>query len=89
MIRDDGGEMLVIGKRPDVSSGAEVGICSVVGHVRFGSERHVCFIPNSDRESGLPQAVMSALPLKADMCSAKAHVCVGPIADISTYQPRH
>src|SRR6202008_961178 len=26
--------------------------------------------------------VMSALPPKADMCSALAHVCFGPIADI-------
>ena len=26
--------------------------------------------------------VMSALPLKADMCSATAHVCFGPQADI-------
>jgi hypothetical protein len=25
---------------------------------------------------------MSALPPKADMCSALAHVCFGPIADI-------
>ena len=25
---------------------------------------------------------MSALPLKADMCSARVHVCFGPIADI-------
>jgi hypothetical protein len=38
--------------------------------------------PNSDRKSGFPQPVMSALPLKADMCSAVAHVCFGPIADI-------
>ena len=26
-------------------------------------------------------AAMSALPSKADMCSALAHVCFGPIAD--------
>ena len=38
--------------------------------------------PNSDRESGLPQTVMSALPPKADMCTAQAHVCFGPKADI-------
>jgi hypothetical protein len=25
---------------------------------------------------------MSALPLKADMCGALAHVCFGPIADL-------
>jgi hypothetical protein len=40
------------------------------------------FTPESDRESGHPQTTMSALPLKADMCSAVGHVCFGPIADI-------
>jgi hypothetical protein len=39
------------------------------------------FAPNSDRKSGLPRKVMSALLPKADMCSAKANVCFGPIAD--------
>src|SRR5262249_33461969 len=34
------------------------------------------------RESRHPQPVMSALPPKADMCGAIAHVCFGPIADI-------
>jgi hypothetical protein len=29
--------------------------------------------------------VMSALPPKADMCSATAYVCFGPIADIDAY----
>jgi hypothetical protein len=33
-------------------------------------------------ESEIPQKTMSALPPKADMCSALAHVCFGPIADI-------
>jgi hypothetical protein len=42
---------------------------------------HVRFTPDSDRESGLRQPVMSALPPKADMCSARAHVCFGPKAD--------
>jgi hypothetical protein len=57
--------------------------------VRFGSKAdirdaksHVRFTPNSDRESGFPQTVMSALLPKADMCSALAHVCFGPKADI-------
>src|SRR5262245_12692985 len=50
-------------------------MCSAKWHVRF--------TPNSDRDSGLPQTVMSALPLKADMCSALAHVCFGPKADIA------
>ena len=30
-----------------------------------------------------PQKVMSALPPKADMCGATAHVCYGPEADMS------
>jgi hypothetical protein len=40
-------------------------------------------LPNSDRESGFPQTGMSALPPKADMCGAHAHVCFGPKADIT------
>jgi len=57
--------------------------------VRFGSKAdscsaatHVCFAPNSDRESGLSQKARSALPLKADMCSANTNVRYGPIADM-------
>ena len=46
------------------------------------AKRHVRFTPNSDRKSGLPQTVMSALPLKADMCGAIRDVRFGPIADI-------
>src|SRR5262249_25604825 len=42
----------------------------------------VCFTPDSDQESGHMPTVMSALPPKADMCSAQAHVCFGPKADI-------
>jgi len=60
-----------------------------VAHVRFWSKadmcaakRHVCFTPNSDRESEIPQKAMSALPLKADMCGANSNVRFGPIADI-------
>ena len=45
-------------------------------------QRMSAFAPNSDRESGFLQRVMSALPLKADMCSALAHVRFGPKADI-------
>jgi hypothetical protein len=59
----------------DVRFGSLTDICSAKGHVRFAL--------NSDRESGFPQQAMSALPLKADMCGALAHVCFGPIADIS------
>jgi len=49
-------------------------------HVRRKSD--VRFAPNSDRESGFPQTVMSALPPKADMCGAARDVRFGPIADI-------
>src|SRR5262245_38764258 len=56
-------------------------------HVRFGSKaKHMqrkrpCPIyPNSDRESGHPQTVMSALPPKADMCGATRDVFYGPKA---------
>jgi hypothetical protein len=59
-------------------------------HVRFGSladicnaKGHVRFAPNSDRESGFPQSVMSALPPKADVRGAKCNVRYGPIADIT------
>src|SRR5262249_4182604 len=59
------------------------------GNVRFGSKADMCsekahvrFTPNSDRESGLPQTVMSAFHPKADMCSALPHVRFGPIADM-------
>ncbi len=47
-----------------------------------GATSHVRFTPESDRESGLPQNVMSALPPKADMCGATSDVRFGPKADI-------
>ena len=34
-----------------------------------GAKGYVRLAPNSDRESGFPHKVMSALPLKADICS--------------------
>jgi hypothetical protein len=49
-------------------------MCAATGHVRFA--------PNSERESGFPQTVMSALPPKADMCVATRDVRFGPKADI-------
>src|SRR5262245_18921789 len=42
------------------------------GHMRRKSPCR--FTPNSDRESGLPAKVMSALPPKADMCGATRDV---------------
>ena len=57
---------------------------SALGHKQtFRSARgNVRFTPNSDRESGHQQRVMSALPPKADMCGAARDVRFGPIADI-------
>jgi hypothetical protein len=46
------------------------------------AKAYVRFAPNSDRESGLPQKVMSAFPPKADVCGANRHVRFGPKADI-------
>jgi len=46
------------------------------------AKHHVCFTPNSDRESEIPQKAMSALPPKADMCGATGDVRFGPKADI-------
>jgi hypothetical protein len=48
-------------------------MCAAISDVRF--------TPNSDRESRHPQRVMSALPLKADMCGATSYVGYGPKAD--------
>jgi hypothetical protein len=61
----------------NVADGSVADICSAKSDVRF--------TPNSDRESEFPHKVMSALPLKADMCGALAHVCFGPIADIGVW----
>jgi len=45
----------------------------------------VCFTPDSDHKSGHVTMIMSALPPKADVCSAIVHVCFGPIADIARH----
>src|SRR5262245_47409834 len=50
----------------DVPFGSKADICTAPAHVRF--------TPNSDRESRHPQTVMSALPSRADMCSATSDV---------------
>jgi hypothetical protein len=39
------------------------------------------------KQTFAPQKAMSALPPKAEMCSALAHVCFGPKADISPGLP--
>jgi hypothetical protein len=66
--------------RSHVRFGSLADICSAKGHVRFA--------PDSDRESGFPRKVMSALPPKADMCGALANVRYGPKADIGASMPR-
>jgi hypothetical protein len=42
---------------------------SALGHI-CAAKSDVRFAPNSDRKSVFPHKVMSALPLKADMCGA-------------------
>jgi len=41
--------------------------------------------PIATAKADFRQEVMSALPPKADMCGALAHVCFGPKADIGDY----
>src|SRR5262245_7598007 len=48
----------------------------------------VRFTPDSDRESEFSQKGMSALPPKADMCSANTDVRFGPKADIACTNDR-
>jgi len=38
--------------------------------------------PIATAKADMPQVIMSALPLKADICGAIPHVCFGPTADI-------
>ena len=59
---------------PNVRFGSLADVYSAKGLVRL--------TPNSDRESGFSQTVMSALPPKADMCGATGDVRFGPKADI-------
>ena len=47
-----------------------------------GAKSDVRFTPNSDQKSRHAEMVMSALPPKADMCSAASDVCYGPEADM-------
>jgi hypothetical protein len=58
----------------DVRFGSKADICSAKGYVRFA--------PNSDRESGLQQPVMSALRPKADISRQNANARFVPKADI-------
>ena len=47
------------------------------------ANRYVRFTPNSERKSGFPRNDMSALPPKADECSARTYVRFGPETDIA------
>jgi hypothetical protein len=40
-------------------------------------------------KADMPQMAMSALPPRADLCSALTHVCSGPIADIAARLLNH
>jgi len=57
-------DMMEVG---DVRFGSKADICAAISHVRF--------TPDSDRKSRHAAMVMSALHLKADMCSATSDVC--------------
>ena len=50
--------------------------------------KYVRFTLDNDRESRFPQKAMSALPPKADMCSARGYVRFGPKADITLVAAR-
>jgi hypothetical protein len=66
--------------RPMLHVGVQCPLWVKGRHVRC---KNLCpLYPNSDRKSGIPHKMMSALPPKADMCSALAHARFGPIADI-------
>jgi hypothetical protein len=60
--------------RFDVRFGSKADMCSAQAHVRF--------TPDSDRKSGPPQTVMSALPRIATSNATHGDVCFGPIADM-------
>jgi hypothetical protein len=67
-------QISVFAPRQDVRFGSLADMCGASPHVRFAT--------NSDRESGHLLRGMSALPLKANMCSALTDVRFGPIADM-------
>ena len=74
-VRIPGEEHITWAQRSHVRFGSKADMCGATSHVRFA--------PNSDRKSGFPQTVMSALPPKADMCGALADVCYGPEAEVA------
>ena len=67
-------EEVVKRKPSDVRFGSKGDICAAKSDVRFTS--------NTDRESGFPPEVTSALRPIADRCSTTRDVRYGPIADM-------
>jgi len=59
---------------------------SALGHKRtFALQKAMSALPPiATVKADMPQMVMSASPLKADMCGANHHVPFGPKADIAT-----
>ena len=68
-----------------MSTLANVTGMSALGHKRTYAVQNVmsALPPIATAKADMRQMVMSALPPKADMCSAIAHVCFGPIADMA------
>ena len=58
---------------------------SALGHKQTFAAQNVmsALHPIATAKADMPQMVMSALPLKADMCGATSDVGYGPIADIA------
>ena len=56
---------------------------SALGHKQtYAAQNVMSALPPIATAKAIPQKAMSALPPKADMCGALAHVCFGPKADI-------
>ena len=57
---------------------------SALGHKRTYAPQQAmsALPPTATKNAAMPKMVVSALHLKADMCSALAHVCFGPKADM-------
>ena len=63
---------------------------SAMGHKQTFALQNVmsALPPIATAKADFPQTVVSALPPKADMCSALAHVCFVPIANSFTAAKR-
>ena len=64
-----------LGRSPGEAAFGAIEVAPVTARpLKRADEHDVRFTPNSDRESEIPQKAMSALPPKADMCSARHDV---------------